>query len=546
MYMDFHQFLYLNKILSILVYKMESIDYLKSEFRKINNLFLKGKFDLVIKKAKKIIEKNPKQIPFYNLLALSYREKNNLFFSEKILLEANKINPNDQSVIVNLGATYRSLFEFEKSEKHFQQALLHNSKNINALVNYANLKRETNKFSEAIKLYNEAYELDNNNEIILINLAGVYQIIGKFEISKKLLEKLLNINPKNILAHKMLSIMKRYEIKDKHQEEMLSLLKENSFTEYERATLYFAISKSYEDQKNYKKSSDFFIKANSIQKIIHKNYSIKNEIKLFEKIKKIFKKTIFKKYTNFSANKELIFIVGLPRSGTTLAHQILAAHSKVYGADEMVILDTFLQKNMKENNDINFNSLFENYNKTNEDKLKKIVENFFSKISYLKTNKNIILDKNPLNFQWLGFIKILFPSSKIIHCTRNLNDTALSLYKNAFEINSIVWSNDENDIAKYISIYIDLMKFWEEKLPKFIYNLNYEKLIEYKEKEIQELLKFCNLDWEDDCLNFSKKQNPIKTVSVTQARNAIYNTSLKGYKKYEDYLNIFKKIKNLK
>ena len=546
MYMDFHQFLYLNKILSILVYKMESIDYLKSEFRKINNLFLKGKFDLVIKKAKKIIEKNPKQIPFYNLLALSYREKNNLFFSEKILLEANKINPNDQSVIVNLGATYRSLFEFEKSEKYFQQALLHNSKNINALVNYANLKRETNKFSEAIKLYNEAYELDNNNEIILINLAGVYQIIGKFEISKELLEKLLNINPKNILAHKMLSIMKRYEIKDKHQGEMLSLLKENSFTEYERATLYFAISKSYEDQKNYKKSSDFFIKANSIQKIIHKNYSIKNEIKLFEKIKKIFKKTIFKKYTNFSANKELIFIVGLPRSGTTLAHQILAAHSKVYGADEMVILDTFLQKNMKENNDINFNSLFENYNKTNEDKLKKIVENFFSKISYLKTNKNIILDKNPLNFQWLGFIKILFPSSKIIHCTRNLNDTALSLYKNAFEINSIVWSNDENDIAKYISIYIDLMKFWEEKLPKFIYNLNYEKLIEYKEKEIQELLKFCNLDWEDDCLNFSKKQNPIKTVSVTQARNAIYNTSLKGYKKYEDYLNIFKKIKNLK
>ena len=160
--------------------------------------------------------------------------------------------------------------------------------------------------------------------------------------------------------------------------------------------------------------------------------------------------------------------------------------------------------------------------------------------------KNIILDKNPLNFQWIGFIKILFPNSKIIHCTRNLKDTALSLYKNAFEINSIVWSNDENDIVKYISIYLNLMKFWEEKLPKFIYNLNYEKLIENNEIEIKKILQFCDLEWEDDCLNFNKKQTPIKTVSVSQARNPIYKTSLKTYEKYNKYLNIFKKIESRK
>jgi len=524
---------------------MVSIENLKLKFKEINDLFLQGKYDLVIEKSKKIIEENPKQIPFYNLLALSYREKNQLFFAEKILLEATKINPNDQSVIVNLGAIYRSLFEFEESEKYLKRALSHNSKNINALVNYANLKRETNKYNEAIKLYEDAYKLDNKNQIILINLAGVYQIVGKFEVSKKLLEKLLNINSKNILAHKMLTIMKKYEINDKHQEQMLSILENNSLSQYEKATLYFAISKSFEDQKNYKQSSYFFIKANDVQKKIHKNYSINDEIKLFKKIKKIFSRTIFEKYPNYFGDKELIFIVGLPRSGTTLAHQILAAHSKIYGADEMVILDRFMQKNLKENNNNNFISLFENYKEINENKLKKIVENYFSKISYIKTSKSIILDKNPLNFQWLGFIRILFPNSKIIHCTRNLKDTGLSIYKNAFEINSIVWSNSENDIVKYISIYLDLMKFWDKKLNKFIYNLNYEKLIENKEKEIKKILSFCNLNWEEDCLNFNKKQNPIKTVSVAQARNAIYKTSLKGYKKYENYLSIFKKIESL-
>ena len=525
---------------------MESISYYKSEFKKLNNLFLKGKFNLVIEKSKRIIKKNPKQIPFYNLLALSYRENSQLLLCEKVLIEANKINPDDQSVIVNLGTTYRVLFEFEKSEKYLKQAISFNSKNINALVNYANLKRETNKYKEAIKFYEEAYKLDDKNQIILINLAGVYQIVGNFDFSKKLLEKLLGINPKNTLAHKMLSIMKKYQAEDKHQKEMLKLLENNSFDEYEKATLYFAISKSYEDQKNYKKSSDFFIKANNIQKKIHKNYSINTEIKLFEKIKNIFKKTIFDKYPNFSGNKELIFIVGLPRSGTTLAHQILAAHSKVYGADEMVILDTFMQKNIRENNDVNFNYLFENFNEINEEKLKKIVESYFSKISYIKTNKGIILDKNPLNFQWLGFIRILFPKSKIIHCKRNLKDTALSLYKNAFEINSIVWSNDEENIVKYISIYLNLMKFWEEKLPKFIYNLDYEKLVENKEKEIKKILNFCNLNWEDDCLNFNKKENPIKTVSVAQARKSIYKTSIKGYEKFKDYLNFFEKLENIK
>ena len=90
------------------------------------------------------------------------------------------------------------------------------------------------------------------------------------------------------------------------------------------------------------------------------------------------------------------------------------------------------------------------------------------------------------------------------------------------------------------------MKFWEEKLPKFIYNLNYEKLIENNEIEIKKILQFCDLEWEDDCLNFNKKQTPIKTVSVSQARNPIYKTSLKTYEKYNKYLNIFKKIESLK
>ena len=323
-------------------------------------------------------------------------------------------------------------------------------------------------------MYEKAYKINNKIPTIIINLAGIYQIVGKFELSETYLETLLKEDNNNAIAHKMLSTIKKYKKNDPHQVKMNSVLKKNNLNEIDKATLLFAISKSYEDQKDYKNSFTSFKKANDIQKKIHKNYSINQEAKLFEKIKATFKETNFSKYNQFVNNKKLIFIVGLPRSGTTLSHQILAAHSKVYGAGEIVVLDKWMRKKI---NDQNFRSLFKNHSIKFDEKIKNIINNYFSKISYIKTSKNIILDKNPLNFQWLGFIKILFPNAKIIHCNRNLKDTALSIYKNAFDINSIVWSNDQEDLVKYISLYLDLMKFWEKKIPNFIYNLNYEKLI---------------------------------------------------------------------
>ena len=207
-----------------------------------------------------------------------------------------------------------------------------------------------------------------------------------------------------------------------------------------------------------------------------------------------------------------------------------------------MILDQFMIKSI---NNQNFISLFKNHSINNDEKIKNIVNNYFSKISYIKTSKNIILDKHPLNFQWLGFIKILFPNAKIIHCTRNLKDTALSIYKNNFDINSIIWSNWQEDLVQYISIYLDLMKFWEKKIPNFIYNLNYEKLINNQKEQTEKLLNFCELNWEEDCLNYYKKATEITTVSATQARQPIYKTSLNLYKKYYNYLDMFKKIEEL-
>ena len=136
-------------------------DYLKSQAEKINKLFLSGKFDLVIEKSKKILEKNPKQVPFYNFFALSHREKGNFLLAEKILLSALQILPDKQSLLINLASTYRVLIEFEKSEKYLKKAMQINPNNINAIVNYANLKRDMNDYENSIILYEKAYKMNN-------------------------------------------------------------------------------------------------------------------------------------------------------------------------------------------------------------------------------------------------------------------------------------------------------------------------------------------------------------------------------------------------
>jgi tetratricopeptide (TPR) repeat protein len=522
---------------------ISKFEYLKKEFKKIDNLFRLNKFLSVIEKSKKILKKYPEQTPFYNLIGISYKKIGKFLLAEEILKNGLKIKPNDENLLINLGSTYRGMIQYKKSEKYLKQALKINENNINALINYANLKRDMNEIYEATKLYEKAQALGVKGTIININLAGIYQIDGDFKKSRKLLEEELKKNPSNVIAHKLLSNVIKYGKNNSHQLEMLSTLDNNPLSKYDEATISFAISKSYEDQKDYKKSFHYFKRANDIQKEIKKNYSINSEINLFNKIKKVFQDTNFNKFpANNYTSKKIIFIVGLPRSGTTLAHQIIASHSKVHGAGEVVIFDQFMYQKIK---DDKFNAIFKDYISQNENILESIVKNYFLSIDFIKTSKSIIIDKHPLNFQWLGFIKILFPNSKIVHCTRNLKDTALSIYKNAFDINSIIWGNDQSDLVKYISLYLDLMKFWKEKIPNDIYDLDYEKLIENQNNEIKKLIKFCELDWEESCLNFSKKSTPIKTVSITQAREAIYKTSVKSFEKFNDYLSMFKKIDDL-
>ena len=377
--------------------------------------------------------------------------------------------------------------------------------------------------------------------MILNDLAKSYQNIGEFEKSRKTYEKILDQNPNSIEAHISLNRLIDYSKNQDHLNIMLDLYNKLELNFNDKALICFAIGKAYVDVKNYKESFLFFKKGNELMESSN-NYNLEKELKLLKNIKKSFEvidKGINKKKFD---QRKIIFICGLPRSGTTLVEQILSSHNEVIGIGEVEYLeksinnlfiqdDKILNQILKENIDIDKNVLNEMY---------------FNYLDLYNYKSNVITDKTPHNFRWIGFIKVFFPNAKVVCCERNIKDNFLSLYKNYFaSMKHMGWSFNPKNIVKYCNMYFELKKFWEKKYPNFLYQLDYDKLVVDSENEIKKLLEFCDLSWDQKCLSHHKNSKAvINTVSIYQARKPIYSTSSNLSNFYEERLsNYFEELK---
>ena len=520
-------------------------DFLTKEINKVLNFYKLGDFHSIVSRSKKLLKKYPDFSPLYNFLGISYRQLGDIKLAEKILLEGYSKDSKNPGILTNLGSIYRIKNNKRESLRYFKESFKINPNDIALLVNYANALGDFNKVQESISLLEKARLVDKNNQTVMINLASSYQNLGRFEDARNLLIEIIQKFPGLTIPHKMLSDITRYKINDKHHLQMLRYAeymdKDNQkYTDELKYPLYFGLAKSFEDQKDYKNSFKWLKKGNDIKKLIitrnakklNQKNPIKKEIYFLNTVKEIFQNIDITKYDyENKSGKNLIFILGLPRSGTTLTHQIIASHSKTFGGGELNFLTRAVYNNI---DDPNFLDIFKNYN---FQKLKNIVKNYEENCVDLSNEGKIIVDKSPMNFRMLGFIRMLFPQSKIIHCSREAKDNCLSIYKNVFDDSNIPWSYDVNDLVTYYKEYKKIMNFWNTKMPGFIFNSSYELLVKNQEIQTKKMLNFCNLNWEKDTLKYYKKNIPIQTLSIEQARNPIYKTSLKTYENYSEFLN---------
>ena len=487
-----------------------------------------GLYDEVINEAKILLKKRGHQI-VYNILSLAYQSQAKFDLSIKIMEEALSKNANNPYFLNNMGISQHKSGNYKEAEYYFKRGLEIAPKYTNILTNIGNLKKDLNLIDEAIDYYKKALSVKEDLIETQLNLANIYSTIGKFEEAKLHLNKILEINPKITESDRLISTMIKYDKDNIHFKKMLNKIEDKSLNKQQLIHLHFALGKGFEDIKDYENS---FINYNKGNKYITelKNYDITKDVDEFKRIKKNFEK--FKDLKVYKNSKKLIFIIGMPRSGTSLIEQIISSHSNVFGGGELTFLQKIINKNFLNNSDIESLTNYDNLRNL----LKKSQEDYIFKVSVMDASDKVFTDKTPLNFRYIGFIKNIFPNSKIIHCTRDPIDICWSNYKNYFS-NSLPFSNDLNDLAIYYNLYQNLMKFWKNFFKDDIYDLNYQNLVEEPKNEIEKLLLFCDLDWDENCLKHENNSRAIKTASLTQARKPIYRSALKSSDSFKKYLN---------
>ena len=512
---------------------------IENEIKILLNLFNSAKFDILITKAKKIIRKAPEYLILYNILGSAYQNIGELKLAKETFTKGYKMDPNNIAIMNNLANVYKNIGEIQLSENLFKKIIEKKPDYINAYVNYGNLKRDNNDFEFAIDLYNKALEINPRIPTILYSLALAYQGLGKFDLAIDYAKKTLEIEPKFTQADMLISQSMKYEAGDLHYDKMNLKINSLILNDEQKTNLLFALAKAEEDMGLIEKSFNNLDIANSTRRK-SLNFNISNETTFFNQLKNIFTKIdITKNFTNNIEEKKMIFILGMPRSGTSLTEQIITSHSSVFGAGELPQLSRIVKTRLMVDDNLSKEKISNLF--SNEEFVNELRADYYDFLKRFNASEPFITDKAPLNFRWIGFIKILFPNSKIIHCSRNPKDNCLSIFKNFFE-GGLDFGYNQKELGTYYNLYLDLMNFWEEQFPNTIYNAQYEKIIEDPKNEIKNMIKFCDLRWEENCLKFYNNKSPIKTLSTAQARKPIYKSSKNSFEKFASYLTDLNKL----
>jgi tetratricopeptide (TPR) repeat protein len=358
------------------------------------------------------------------------------------------------------------------------------------------------------------------------NLGNNLEQQGKLKDAQMYFEKAIIINPGLAKTHRQLSSIKKFDKYDNQYHLLQKLYLDKNISDEQLCHTNFSLAKIYEDLENFKEAFKHFEEGNKIKKKLL-NYNIKIDIELFNQIKLSFKQ-IEKNIPSVKKNKSdliPIFIIGMPRSGTTLVEQIISSHSKVSGLGELPFVLQFGSK-------ITTGSV-----EYNSETVLKFRNNYLEKVKNFAENSLIFTDKMPQNFLYIGLIMASFPEAKILNIKRNPAAVCWANYRQWFKSKDLSYSYSINDTIQYYSLYEDLMNFWKKLFNNKIYDVDYESLTVNHENEIKKLIKYLDLNWEEGCLYPEKNKRAIATASNKQIRHKIFKGSSQKWKNYKPFLH---------
>lgn len=464
------------------------------------------------------------------LAALGAMLLNNRQFeaAEEQLIQAISLKPNLWTALRDLGMIYASRNMFLEAIPFLEQAIKLKPSMPEMYANMAVCLVRVQRYEEALEYAEKALKLNPDNPNVYDTIGSALVELGELDEAESYFLKAIKLHRLFGTAYSNLTQAKKFTDKDLPFIRKTEALLKESMPAKDRKSLHFALSKMYDDLKEWKKAFSHAQKANLLEESSREENPPPK--KFFKSMQAVYTPEFFAQHQDIGNPSTIpVFIVGMPRSGTSLTEQIISSHPLAAGAGELGDIHKLANTITEPVDPKLYRAQIEKL--CNAQDIEEISGRYLKTLTTERETAQKITDKMPENYFYLGLIMLLFPNAKIIHVKRNPLDTCLSCYFQPFPF--LDWTFTPEWIGNRYASYRKIMEFWHKVLPPdSIMDLQYEDLIASPEETARQLIDFCDLEWDPVCLEFYKTKRAVNTASVWQVRQPLYKSSVRRWRDY--------------
>jgi tetratricopeptide (TPR) repeat protein len=479
--------------------------------------------------AHKMDSNQPESIKSLEKAATKCINTRNYIEAIRIYQQLSKSQPGCFSHPNNIGNILALLGDYTSAIQAFKHAINLAPLEVDAYTNLANIYNANSDLDEAEKIYNVILNIKPNHAPAVSGIATILEKRGEYEVAYNLLKPILQASDPDITAVAAFSSIARHIKEENKAIKYIALkLHKRKTANHYRVALLFGLGDLYHRIRDYDSA---FRSVFQGARLRGNSYNPKQAEKLVDDIITTFSKDFLRSApkSEIYSGKPL-FILGMPRSGTTLTEQIISSHPDVFGAGEILDLSRIIERIQ------GYPASVRNLDVTT---LSQFASGYLNSLHELSASAKYVTDKLPINFLNLGMIELLFPGARVVHCARNPMDTCLSCYFQLFT-HANEFSYDLENLGHFYALYQKLMAHWENVLSIRYYDQSYEELVYNQHESSRKLIDFCGLEWDEKCIDFHQSGRVIKTASYYQVRQPMYKQAIDKWRKYEKHLGPLK------
>ena len=490
-----------------------------------------GNFEEAARLYDSVLATNPTQADALHLRGLVYAKRGDNLSAVRMIGKALQMVPNAAIFHINMAWSLSALAQLSLAKTHAEKALQFDPNLLNARRVLATVLGKLEQLENAADCWTQVLAAVPDDPKAHASLGAIFLELGKIEEATSHLRESLRLNPDNLRAYVPLAEIGSVTLTNDELNKLDVIAKDDQTSSGDRADAYYALGMCHDRAAQFDAAFECFHQGSKLKDA---SFDVAKHAKYIADTIDVFDEKCFATKLRGSDSDRPVFIVGMPRSGTTLTEQILASHPNMQGVGERGEV-----RALKNSLQARIGSAFEFPQAAadlNNQQLEEFAQECLDIDRELPASIKRVVNKLPGNFQVLGLIASLFPNARVIHCRRNALDTCLSCFFQNFQ--HLDYTFDLGNIGEFYVLYRRLMEHWEKVLPLPIFNVNYEEMTNDSEPLIRRMVKFLDVEWDESCLNHQRNKSTVRTASKWQVRQPIHNKSVNRWKNYEKHIGV--------